>query len=396
MMKTINKFLFSTLVSSAMFTACGDKKTTDTTEAENKQTTTTDSLATASEVSLTDDQYKVAAIELGKVEMRNLSSVIKVNGVIDVEPQSVVSISAPLGGYVKSAGLLPGQPMRKGQVMAVIENAEFIDIQQDYLESKSRQVFLSQELERQKELRKEEVNAAKTLQQVTSEYNILNAKISGLQQKLSLIGISTKALNAGKISKTSNLYSPINGYVTVSNVNRGKYVQPSDVLFELSNKSDMHLALNVFEKDVRKINAGQSIRFALASETDYNREAKVFLIGKSTEEDGTVPVHAHLTISNDAALYPGMYVKALIETRTEDVPALPTAAIIQSEGKDYIFIQTDTAQNKTNFKMIPVVKGIEQEGFVAVTLPENFDVNTSKVVIKGAYSLLSAMKNVEE
>ena len=395
-MAIINKFLFSTLISSVFFTACVDKKTTNTAEAKNEQTTTDTLPATASQVSLTADQYKVAAIELGKVEMRNLSSVIKVNGVIDVEPQSVVSISAPLGGYVKSAGLLPGEPVRKGQVMAVIENAEFIDIQQDYLESKSRQVFLSQELERQKELRSEEVNAAKTLQQVTTEYNILNAKISGLQQKLSLIGISTKALNAGKISKTSNLYSPINGYVTISNVNRGKYVQPSDVLFELSNKSDMHLALNVFEKDVRKINPGQPIRFALASETDYNREAKVFLIGKSTEEDGTVPVHAHLTISNDAALYPGMYVKALIETRTEDVPALPTAAIIQSEGKDYIFIQTDTAQNKTNFKMIPVVKGIEQEGFVAVTLPENFDVNTSKVVIKGAYSLLSAMKNVEE
>ncbi len=395
-MAIINKFLFSTLISSVFFTACVDKKTTNTAEAKNEQTTTDTLPATASQVSLTADQYKVAAIELGKVEMRNLSSVIKVNGVIDVEPQSVVSISAPLGGYVKSAGLLPGEPIRKGQVMAVIENAEFIDIQQDYLESKSRHVFLSQELERQKELRSEEVNAAKTLQQVTSEYNILNAKISGLQQKLSLIGISTKALNAGKISKTSNLYSPINGYVTISNVNRGKYVQPSDVLFELSNKSDMHLALNVFEKDVRKINPGQPIRFALASETDYNREAKVFLIGKSTEEDGTVPVHAHLAISNDAALYPGMYVKALIETSTEDVPALPTAAIVQSEGKDYIFIQTDTTQNKTNFKMIPVVKGIEQEGFVAVTLPENFDVNTGMVVIKGAYSLLSAMKNVEE
>lgn len=303
-MTTINKFLFSILTITIVTTACNSKKSEEKSETEKVETK--DSSAFKDAVTLTADQYKVAAIELGKVEMRNLSSVIKVNGVIDVEPQSVVSISAPLGGYVKSAGLLPGQPVRKGQVMAVIENAEFINIQQDYLESKSRQVFLSQELERQKELRREEVNAVKTLQQVTSEYNILNAKISALQQKLSLIGISTKALNAGKISKTSNLYSPINGYVTVSNVNRGKYVQPSDVLFELSNKSDMHLALNVFEKDVRKINAGQPIRFALASETGYNREAKVFLIGKSTEEDGTVPVHAHLTISNDAALFPGI------------------------------------------------------------------------------------------
>ncbi len=386
-MNTIIKILFSIFLF-ATIAACNNKT--------EEKTVTEQQVTNSDEISLTSDQYKVAAIELGKIEMRNLSSVIKVNGVIDVEPQNVVSISAPYGGFVKSAGLLPGQAVRKGQVMAVIENAEFIDIQQDYLESKSRLVFLSQELERQKELRKEEVNATKTLQQVLSEYNMLNAKISGLVQKLSLIGISTKSLNAGRISKTSNLYSPINGYVTQSNVNRGKYVQPSDVLFELTNKNDMHLALNVFEKDVRKINPGQPIRFALASETDYKREAKVFLIGKAAEKDGTMPVHAHLTVSNDAALFPGMYVKALIETQSENVPALPAEAIIQSEGKSYIFIETDTAQNKTIFKMIPVIEGIEEEGFVAVTLPENFNINSNKIVIKGAYALLSAMKNVAE
>lgn len=395
-MKTINKILFSILFSSAMLAACGDSKT-ESSATETKHTPATDTLAaTIEEVSLTADQYKVAAIELGKVEMRNLSSVIKVNGTIDVEPQSVVSISAPLGGFVKSAGLLPGQAVRKGQVMAVIENAEFINMQQDYLESKSRMTYLLQELKRQQELQKEEINSLKTLQQISSEYNTMVAKMAGLKQKLALIGINANNVQAGNISRTANLYSPISGYVTESNVNRGKYVQPSDVLFELTNKSDMHLALNVFEKDVRKINPGQPIRFALASETDYRREAKVFLIGKSTEEDGTVPVHAHLTISNDVALYPGMYVKAMIATRTEDVPSLPAEAIIQSEGKDFIFIQTDTANDQTTFKMIPVVKGIEQEGFVAITLPTDFDITKTKVVIKGAYSILSAIKNVEE
>ena len=391
-MKSIIKIIFSILIITATITACSDskKKETEETVVTKKDSTTSD------QVTLTTDQYKIAEIQLGTVQMRNLSSVIKVNGVIDVPPQNVVSISAPLGGYVKSSGLLPGQPVRKGQVVAVIENAEFIDIQQEYLESTSRMVFLGQELKRQQELRKEDINSAKTLQQVSSEYNMMRVKINALSQKLSLIGISTKALQAGRIVKTSNLYSSINGYVTASNVNRGKYVQPSDVLFELANKSDMHLALDVFEKDVRKINPGQPIRFSLASETDYNRTARVFLIGKSTEEDGTIPVHCHLDISNDPALLPGMYVKALIATRTEDVQALPVEAIIQSDAKDYIFIQTDTAQRKVHFKMIPVIKGTEQEGFVAITFPENFNPANAKIVIKGAYALLSAMKNVEE
>ena len=391
-MKSIIKTLSSILIITAILTACSDskKKKTEETVVTKKDSTTSD------QITLTTDQYKVAEIQLGTVQMRNLSSVIKVNGVIDVSPQNVVSISAPLGGYVKSSGLLPGQVVRKGQVMAVIENAEFIDIQQDYLESTSRMVFLGQELKRQQELRKEDINSAKTLQQVSSEYNMMRAKINALQQKLSLIGISTKALQAGSIVKTSNLYSPIDGYVTASNVNRGKYVQPSDVLFELANKSDMHLALDVFEKDVRKINPGQPIRFSLASEADYNRTAKVFLIGKSTEKDGTIPVHCHLDIPNDPAVLPGMYVKALIATKTEDVQALAAEAIIQSDAKNYIFIQTDTAQGKIHFKMIPIIKGTEQEGFVAITFPENFNAANAKIVMKGSYTLLSVMKNVEE
>jgi cobalt-zinc-cadmium efflux system membrane fusion protein len=392
-MKTAIKFFFSILIPAAITISCNENKSEQKSET---QKTETEKKVAADKVTLTADQYKVAGIHVGKVEMRNLSSVIKVNGIIDVPPQNIVSISAPLGGYLKSAGLLPGQPVIKGHVIAVIENPQFIDIQQDYLESKSRLVYLSQELKRQQDLRKEEINAAKTLQQVSSEYNMLKAKIGGLEQKLSLIGISQAALNSGRISKSANLYSPINGYVTESNVNMGKYVQPDDVLFELANKSDMHLALNVFEKDVRKLNPGQPIRFALANETDYNREAKVFLIGKATEKDGTIPVHCHLDYSNDPTLLPGMYVKALIETTSDNVPALPVEAIIQSEGKDYIFIQTDTAQDKFTFKIMPVVKGIEQEGFAAVTLMENINMNTIKVVTKGAYSLLSAMKNVEE
>jgi cobalt-zinc-cadmium efflux system membrane fusion protein len=392
-MKTAIKFFFSILIFISITISCNEKKSEQ--KSETQKTETEKKVAT-DEVTLTADQYKVADIHLGKVEMRNLSSVIKVNGIIDVPPQNVVSISAPLGGYLKSAGLLPGQSVRKGHVIAVIENPQFIDIQQDYLESKSRLVYLSQELKRQQDLRNEEINAAKTLQQVSSEYNMVKAKIGGLEQKLSLIGISQAALSSGKISKSANLYSPINGYVTESNVNMGKYVQPDDVLFELANKSDMHLALNVFEKDVRKLNPGQPIRFALANETDYNREAKVFLIGKSTGGDGTIPVHCHLNYSSDPTLFPGMYVKALIETTTDNVPALPLESIVQSEGKDYIFIQTDTAQNKFTFKMIPVVKGLEQEGFVAVTLMETTNMNTIKVVTNGAYSLLSAMKNVEE
>lgn len=387
-MNAIKYFFVSAILFSVfLVSGCGNKKQ-EPVAAEKKKTP-------SDEVVLTADQYKVAGIETGTIEMRNLGSAIKVNGIIDVPPQNIVSVSAPMGGYLKSTGLLPGQAVHKGEILAVIENTAFIEMQQDYLEAKSRMVFLAQELKRQEELRKQEVNAAKTLQQVSSEYNVLKAKMSGLEQKLSIIGIAAGSLEPNKISKTANLYSPINGYVTASNVNRGKYVQPSDILFELADKSDLHLALQVFEKDITKLQPGQSVRFALANEADFKRNAKIALIGKATKEDGTIPVHCHLAAADDKALLPGMYVKALIETKSDAVNALPVAALIQSEGMDYIFVITGGSQNKFTFKMIPVLRGTEQEGFVGVSLPSNFSLD-QKVVVKGAYSLVSAIKNIEE
>lgn len=362
---------------------------------EESSTETDIAVKVSDEVSLTKDQYKVADIQLGKVEMRNLSNVIKANGQLNLPPESMVSVSAPLGGYVKSAGLLPGQAVRQGQVVVVIENPEFIDIQQEYLESKSRLEFLQLEYKRQEDLRKENINSAKTFQQVSAELKTIQARMSGLQQKLLLIGISTKSLEAGKISRTSNLYSPINGYVITSNANKGKYAMPTDVLFELGNKSDLHLSLNVYEKDASKIRVGQSIRFALANAADYNRVARVFLIGKVTGNEGTIPVRCRIENISDPSLIPGMYAKALISVTDEEVPAVPSEAIVNANGNDYLFIQTKNETNGYIFKMIPVKRGIEEDGFTEVILPEQFDRN-SQLVLKGAYALLSTMRNVEE
>ena len=46
--------------------------------------------------------------------------------------------------------------------------------------------------------------------------------------------------------------------------------------------------------------------------------------------------------------------------------------------------------------MVEVRKGVTDSGYTEVVLPEGFDVNTTKVVVKGAYNLLSAKKNAGE
>ncbi len=112
-------------------------------------------------VEMREDQIKLAGVQTGSIEMRSLNNTLKVNGVISVAPQNQATVSMPLGGFIKSTTLLPGNAITKGQTLAVIENQDFVDIQQNYLEAKNRLTFAEAEYKRHTDLYNNEVYSEK-------------------------------------------------------------------------------------------------------------------------------------------------------------------------------------------------------------------------------------------
>lgn len=345
-------------------------------------------------VVLTPEQELTAGIATGLVEYRTLSGTIKVNGTLDVPPQQMVSISAPMGGFLRSSELLQGKHVHKGEVIATLQDPAYIQLQQDYLEAVSQQEYLKAEYERQEELATENINARKTLQQAKANYLSMQAKAAGLKAKLKLVNIHPAQLEKGEIQSFINVYAPISGYVTEVNVNLGKYVNPTDVMFEIVDTEHLHAELTVFEKDVPLLKVGQKVRFVLANE-NKERMATVYLVGREISNDRTVRVHCHLD-REDKNLLPGMYLTAFVETKNMQLPAVPEQAIVNYEGTDYIFMVEageGNAQQDHHYKAIPVKAGIKELGYVEVLLPKEFAIATTKVVVKGAYDLLGKLKN---
>jgi cobalt-zinc-cadmium efflux system membrane fusion protein len=360
-------------------------------------------------VELTEAQFENAGIVLGKVEMKNMSNTLAVNGVLDVPPQNMVSVSAIMGGFVTSTQLLQGLRVKKGQVIATIQNLDFIRIQSAYLENKSKLIFMEKEYERQVILAGENVSTSKVLQEVTADYTSLQAKVGALEEELKLLHIDPLTLTKSNIRSTVNIYAPIDGSVTAVNVNIGKYVQPQDVICEIVDTEHLHAELTVFEKDISKIKKGQKIRFVLVNESNVERTASVYLINHQIAPDRTIRVHAHLD-KEDPNLIPNMYLKAFIEVgEGNKTTVLPERAIVGAEGKQYIFIKekAHAHEEKENggaegttaeehvFKSVEVQKGISENGYTEVILPKGFHTK-DEVVIKGAYDVLSKMNNSEE
>ena len=383
------------LIASILLSSCNSKASEETaTEEHHEEEENT--------VELTAAQYKTTGIELGKVEQKQISGTIKVNGVLDVPPQQLVSVSVPLGGFLKNTELLQGSRVTKGQVIATIENLDFIQLQQDYLEARSQFEFSKADYERQQALAKENVNAQKTLDQAKATFGSWQARYNGFQEKLKTLNIDIASVESGNITSSIKMYAPISGYVTEVNVNIGKFMNPSDIMFEIVDTEHLHVELTVFEKDVPKIKIGQTVRFTLANETK-ERTAKVFLIGREISADRTIRIHCHID-KEDRNLLPGMYLKAVVENGGAFVHAVPDKSIVNFQGKKYIFVSSEEAATSEHegeignhhFLMFEVQAGSSEFSYTEITFVQNIEVDKVSVVTKGAYELLSKMKNSEE
>lgn len=381
-MKT-NKYIILFLLPFYLMVSCGKKATKEHEEEHHEEEENT--------VELTTDQFKTANIQMGKIEMKQISGTIKVNGLLDVPPQQKISISLPYGGFLKNTDLLQGMKVNKGQVIAKIENPDFIQLQQDFLDIESQLEYAKAEYERQSTLNADNVNSQKTLQAAKSNYQSLLAKYKGLETKLKLINVSITSVQKGDFTSVVNIYSPISGYVTKVNANIGMFLNPTDVLFEIVDTKHLHAELTVFEKDIPNIKINQKVKFTLANESE-ERVATVYLIGREIAQDRTVQIHCHLD-DEDADLIPGTYLKAYIESGDNQVTALPDEAIVKYQGKNYMFI---AAEEELHFTMVEVEKGNSENGYTEIVLPKDFNQADTEVVIKGAYDLLSKLKNSEE
>lgn len=346
--------------------------------------------APSSEIVLADNQRTAAGIELGKVEEKNLSGRIHVNGYFDVPPDKKAFVSAYRAGYVTKTSLLEGNRVQKGQVMAVLENPEYIHLQQKYLEVKGQLDYLKSEYERKKTLADENITAQKNLLKAEANYKTATAQVQGMKKELEMMGISIQKVEAGNITSTIAVKAPISGNIAAVNVVLGKYVSPNEVLFEIVGTDHLHVELSVYEKDVLKVKEGQKLVLKVPSLGEEEYQGEVYLVGKTFETDKrTVNVHGHFN-DKEAGFMPGMYVEAAIITGEKLVTAVPEDALVTEGNEAYIFIETKEGENEASFRKIDVQTGVCSDGWCEIQTQETLPQDT-KVVIKGAYYLSAEM-----
>ncbi|GAA4919962.1 efflux RND transporter periplasmic adaptor subunit [Mucilaginibacter defluvii] len=386
-----------------MFTSCSQQpKTGDNEEAKSEKPK-----AAPEGVTLTQSQLDAVGIRLGSIEQKNLKSVVKASGQLEVPPQNKAEVTLLMGGVVNQVFVLEGQHVSKGQKLATIENNQLIQLQQDYMAALSSLSYAAKEYERQRELNEANAGTGKIYQQSQTALQNEQAKVSALSRQLRQVGVSPESAAHGRFITQIPVYAPISGTIGKIVIQTGSYAEPARPLMNIIDNSKVHCDLVVYEKDLFKVKAGQQVSFILTNQNNREITGKIYGVNQSFENESKAII-AHAVIEQAAKnnLIQGMYVSALIDVGKQEATAVPTEAVIKTGGKEYIYYlvrvaersgakeksetdEEDTSGKSYVFEKAEVVTGVSDLGYTEIRLVKALPKDI-KIVTKGAFYILSS------
>lgn len=408
--------LFIALIALATLISCNSEKT-DSQEIEQEEH------GPEGIVTLNENQQKALNLKLGNFQMRNLTTVVKTNGQLTVPPASKADITAIIGGNVKEINVFHGDKVKKGQLLAILEHPDYIILQEEFADIANQLEFLNKEYLRQKELFENNVGSGRDLQKVKADYYAAKSKYAGLKSRLKLINISPEKVEAGSITSSIRINSPIDGYINDININLGTYIGATDKLFSITDNDAIHADFTIYEKDAHLVKDGQTIHFTVANIPEQELTATIFAIGKEFESSSR-SIEIHASINNPKFdLIQGMYISGHLHTDKKYTRTLPNDAVVTEGTKSFIFIYDESFESDEHshaepmnqdadnheghnedaeedhheekaFRMVEVIKGQSTDGYTEIHLINPLPKNTL-IVMNAAYYLLADMGKEE-
>ena len=374
------------------FASCSQNKNTENREAEEEN---------HEELVLSQTQMNTVGIALGHVEEKELGGTIKANGELRLNPQDKADVTPIIGGIVRQISVVEGQKVRAGQTVAYIENTEIVEVQKNYLVAVKEAEVAKQEMQRQKSLAAQGAGVEKTLQQAAADYEISNARLTGLLHQLRQMGISPKQAAAGKIVTRIPVCASLSGVVGKVFVSTGSYVDATASLMQIADNSAVFASLNVFERNIAQVEVGQDVDLVVTNSPGVHLKGRVQQINRSFDADTkAVAVHVRIVGKDALGLIAGMYVSGSIKTGQKKVKALPDNAIVRAEGRKFVFVLDDSTaeggEKSFRFRRAEVVTGVSELGYTQVNFVSPADADATVVTDNAFYLASMAADHGEE
>lgn len=336
-------------------------------------------------ITLTQDQVRTLAIETDTAVTIVVTGTVRATGIVEAPPESRVSVSIPLGGYLKHTSIAPGKRFRKGDVLAEFSHPEYLRLRKDFLQTRIHLESAAKEFQRQRELLATKATSDKQYDAARANFESLRVSLGSLTTTLKMLGDDTASISPTNLSDAIRVRAPFDGFAAAVHANIGKYLEPSDVVFELIRPGDYYVVLRIFQKDLSSVAIGQAIT-ARTSTAPYDvYQGTVALVAPALGADGAAEVRARLN-TTDTRVVPGLYMKAELHSQPRYALGIPSRAVVRTEGQHFVFVNT----SPNRYALYPVRPGETRDSITE--LQDAAPLTSVPIVTRGAYGLLMALK----
>jgi membrane fusion protein, heavy metal efflux system len=311
------------------------------------------SRGTPREIRVSPEMQKKWGLVTGPVERLTVTGAVTLPGVIALNQQRTALITSLIEGRVTSIGADLGDQVRAGQVLVVLHSPALAQAQTAFLQASARRAVARRELDRARELLKDEAIQQKEVLRRQAEFDAATTEYGLAESSLHSLGwdhpqldaLLQKASRGGTdlsdlVDPTLMIRAPVDGRVITRDVAAGEHVHPDKLLFTVSDLSTVWALLDAREKDLPGLTAGG--RVAVTSEVYGTRsfEGRLTRIGDVVDEKlRTIKLRVDLP-NPGLALKPNMFVQGAVELRggTREVLGVPEDAIQTIQGEPAVFV----------------------------------------------------------
>ena len=327
-------------------------------------------------------------IRTAEVSLEPAQSGLTLSGKIAYGEDRYSRISSALQGRVLKVHAKLGDHVRPRDILATIESPEIASAYSEFIKEHSDLSFAKRAFELAKDLYNIKALAQKDLKQAENDFIKAQAEFRRAGKRLLALQVPSeelkKPIEQQTITSQYQIRSPIAGTVVERTITPGQTVggDPNQVLFVVADLAKVQVVADVYEKDLGLFKVGQSATVTVESYPGVTFPAVVASIGDVVDPaTRTIKIRAWVN-NQDLRLKPEMFARLNVKV-TDDLPypLIPQEAVLEIDGKMYVYVMQDNRPQKREVKI-----GHPAEGKVAILeglQPGERIVTQGAVLLKG-------------
>jgi cobalt-zinc-cadmium efflux system membrane fusion protein len=317
-------------------------------------------------VALGPEALRSAGIEVETAGPARIRTLLDLPGEINLNQNHLAHVVPRVDSVVTAVYKKLSDPVKEGEVIAVLESRELADLKGGYLASIKRRDNARATFEREKRLWQAKISAEQDY--LTSRKDLAEADIAVeiALQKLLALGLSKQELQAlargtGETLARFDLRAPFDGMVIEKHMVQGEAVKADTTVFVIADLSSVWGEITVYAKDLNLVRLGQEVTVKSAA-LDLMASGTLSYLGPLVGEE-TRSAQAHVHIANpDGRWRPGLFVTVEVVQEEVTVPVAVSAEAIQT----YRDWQVVFAQYGDRFEVRPLQLGRRDGQWVEV------------------------------